>query len=157
MDQLRRTERYLTRLYYAYEGIQEPSATFSIEKPQDDCITFFMHCYHIKDWIKAIHCNSKKEKQAVEDYINANDELRICAHICNGAKHYEIRGKFRSGNAREVKVTKHTPKTHRFGTGKLEVHKCQFSIVSKDSVIDSLELAERCMELWNEYLARINA
>jgi hypothetical protein len=157
MEQLRRAERYLGRLRYAYEGIQEPSVIFSIDDPLDDCISFFMHCYHVKDWIKEIYCTSKEEKQALEDYINGNPELGICADICNGSKHYQLRSEFRSGQAQEVKATGHKALTYLTGTGGLEVHRCRFSVVSEDGVIDALELAEKCMELWNEYLARINA
>ncbi|WP_053976565.1 hypothetical protein [Mangrovimonas xylaniphaga] len=51
------------------------------EKVEDTIINFFTYGYHIKDWLK------KEGYEGVEEYINNNFELRICADLCNGAKH----------------------------------------------------------------------
>lgn len=153
MEQIERANRYLTRLQYAYEGIQRSSAIFSIDEPKDDCISFFMHCYHVKDWLIAIH-GKKKE---IEEFINSNLELRICADICNGAKHYKITGELRSGAHREVAVDSIDSSTWFTGTGGLDVHKCKFSVVSAEGSHDALQLAEKCMTLWGSYVASINA
>jgi hypothetical protein len=153
MEQLARAERYLTKLYYAYEGIQASSATFSIDQPKDDCISFFMHCYHVKDWLIALHGN----KQQTEDFINSNEELRICADICNGAKHYKITGELRSGSHQKVEVATLKSSTWITGSGGIEVHQCKFSVISESKTYDALQLAIKCMELWKFYVATIKA
>lgn len=153
MEQLDRANRYLTKLYYAYEGIQNSSASFSIDGPKDDCISFFMHCYHIKDWLIAIH----GRRTETEAFINSSPELRICADICNGAKHFKITGELRSGAHREVAVDSVDSSTWFTGMGGMEVHKCKFSVVSTEGSHDALQLAEKCMSLWKSYVAAINA
>jgi len=155
MEQLERAKRYLTRLHYAYEGIQESSAIFSIENPKDDCISFFMHCYHIKDWVQSLYCHTKEEKQSVEDFINDHSELKICADLCNGSKHFQLRSiaSYRSGEPQEVELREHKPITYITGSGGLEVHKCKFNVESASASYDALELAEKCMELWSEYFS----
>jgi hypothetical protein len=156
MEQLERASRYLSRLRYAYEGIQEPSAIFSIDNPKDDCISFFLHCYHIKDWVQQLYCSTKAEKKEVENFINANQALKVCADLCNGSKHYKLRSAdaYRSGEPQTVSVIDHQPVTYITGSGGMEVHTCTFSIESDSASYDALQLAERCMVLWNEYLAK---
>jgi hypothetical protein len=156
MEQLDRAGRYLSRMRYAYQGIQEPTLVFTIEDPRDDCISFFMHCYHIKDWVQHLCCHTKEQKQAVEDFINQHEELKICADICNGSKHYKLRsiGRYRSGEPQSVEVVQHEPITYLTGSGGLEVHKCQFAEESEGASHDALRLAEKCMELWGGYVAK---
>lgn len=153
MEQLARADRYLTKLFYAYEGIQASSATFSIDQPKDDCISFFMHCYHIKDWLIALY-GSKKETEA---FINANEELRICADICNGAKHFKVTSELRSGAHQKIEVGALKSSTWITGTGGIEVHQCKFSVVSEHKTYDALQLANKCMDLWKSYVATIKA
>jgi hypothetical protein len=147
-EQLNRADRYLTRLHYAYEGIQAHSATFSIDQPKDDCISFFMHCYHIKDWLIECHW----DKTQIEAFINASEALRVCADVCNGAKHCRINGKLRSGAHQRIDRATLASSIWTTGTGGVEVHKCTFSIVSASSSRDALELAIECMSLWKSYV-----
>ena len=52
-------------------------------------LAFFMNCYHLKDWIKN-DISDTSLNAAVEDYINQNACLKLCADICNGAKHLDL-------------------------------------------------------------------
>lgn len=155
MEQLDRAKRYLSRLRYAYEGIQDSSGMFSIENPKDDCISFFMHCYHIKDWIQHLYCKTLEEKQSVEDFINDNDELKICADLSNGSKHYRLRdiSKYRSGEHQDIELSDYKAATYITGTGGLEIHKCRFNVESANASFDALKLAEKCIELWSNYIS----
>jgi hypothetical protein len=156
MEQLERAKRYLSKLRYSYEGIQEPSAMFSIDNPTDDCISFFMHCYHIKDWVKQLYCSTKEERQEVEDFIDANEELKVCADLCNGSKHFKLRSasSYRSGEPQAVAVTDHQLVIYATGSRSMELHKCTFSITSDSASYDALQLAESCMILWKEYITQ---
>jgi hypothetical protein len=153
MEQFERVGRYLTRLCYAYEGIQASSATFSIQDPKDDCISYFMHCYHLKDWLIASYGNRKE----IEDFINANEELRICADICNGAKHLRITNGLRSGSNQRIEASGLESSLWITGSGGVEVHKCEFTVVSEHKTYDALQLAKRCMELWKSFVSTIQA
>ncbi|MDY8137574.1 hypothetical protein [Aquimarina sp. 2201CG5-10] len=48
---------------------------------KDSVMNFVLNSYSIKDWLK------REGYSEVENYINDNIELRICADLCNGAKH----------------------------------------------------------------------
>ena len=43
---------------------------------EDDMYSFFVHCYHLKEWIKNDEALMAKPK--VEDYINKHVSLRVC-------------------------------------------------------------------------------
>jgi hypothetical protein len=49
----------------------------------DIILSFFMRCYHLKDWLKSSGVNGTK----LDDYIEKTDELKICAKITNSTKH----------------------------------------------------------------------
>ena len=45
-----------------------------------------MNCHHLKDWIKNDSAAASVANN-VENYINNNPDLSLCADICNGVKH----------------------------------------------------------------------
>jgi hypothetical protein len=118
-----------------------------------------MHCYHIKDWVQHLYCKTKAQEQEVEDFINQHDELKICADLCNGSKHYRLRSidRYRSGAPQTLEVAQHDPVTYLTGSGGVEVHRCQFSIESESTSHDALTVAEKCMELWEGYVRELTA
>ena len=94
MEQIDRANRYLERLQSVYGGIFTTSDDRNLYK--DDTITFFMHCYHVRDWI--IHLNKVEIVAShVDEFINSHNELKICADLCNGSKHYRLQRNIRSG------------------------------------------------------------
>ena len=60
-----------------------------IEELYDDVMTFFIFCYHIKDYILN-DCSLHIKRKTIEAFINSNEYLRICADICNGTKHLKL-------------------------------------------------------------------
>ena len=86
IDQLNRVIRWYRRFQQINEGIQKGA---SFEGQYDDMLAFFMNCYHLKDWIKN-DISDDSLNTVVEDYINQNDCLKLCADICNGAKHLDV-------------------------------------------------------------------
>jgi len=61
-------------------------------KINDAFINFYILAYHIKDWLKDEGFSS------VEDYINVNLELSICADLCNITKHRKLNKPSRSND-----------------------------------------------------------
>ncbi len=53
----------------------------------DSVFNFAVTGHSIKDWLKNGYYSSKKDKKAVEEYINDTPMLRLCADLCNGSKH----------------------------------------------------------------------
>ena len=52
----------------------------------DDLITFFLHAYHLKDWIKSCRPD-QKEKLSV---LFSNFEMQCCRDLANGFKHKKL-------------------------------------------------------------------
>jgi hypothetical protein len=50
-------------------------------------LSFLMHCYHLKDWLKQSGVNGKK----VEGYVSKTRELRDCGDLTNSTKHLSSR------------------------------------------------------------------
>ena len=53
-------------------------------KINDAFINFYILAYHIKDWLK------NEGFSSVENYINENLELSVCADLCNITKHRKL-------------------------------------------------------------------
>jgi hypothetical protein len=149
MEQVERTRRYLKRLRDIYNEV--PYTADTREYYIDDVYSFFIHCYHIRDWI--IHLNllglSKKD---VDTFINAHNELRICADLCNGTKHCELKYNLRT--SRQPHLARWTFSSDGVNN-KMGTTKGNISILSGEIFYDALELAESCMKLWDEYIGEL--
>ena len=59
------------------------------ESMEDDARSFFVHCYHVRDWIvnddNAPSCIKKK----VNEFVRDNTYMKICADMSNGIKHFK--------------------------------------------------------------------
>ena len=105
-DQLRRVERYYRRC----EGIKTGATIGSVEDDNDTIYSFFIHCYHLRDWlnrdsvfehdaIKAKSCSDPPVKgqpctnpKCGTCYLEKTPALKLCQDICNGIKHLNSNG-----------------------------------------------------------------
>jgi hypothetical protein len=142
MEQLERAQRYLERIRNTYTGV--PYVEESHEYHTDDVHSFFVHCYHVRDWI--IQLNRVGTSAAeVDRYINEHEELRICADLCNGTKHCQLTRKMRTAKQ------PHVASKAFWSSGSndvLDTTRGEFGVIAEGKVHDALELAERCMALW---------
>jgi hypothetical protein len=53
----------------------------------DVIYTFFMHCFHLKDWLVGSRVTTKK---AVDAFIDGSVPMRWCRDICHGMKHFKL-------------------------------------------------------------------
>jgi hypothetical protein len=150
VEQIERANRYLERLRSLYCGIFTTSDDRDLY--EDDAITFFMHCYHVRDWI--VHLNKVGiTSSQVDEFINSHDELKICADLCNGSKHCRLQRNIRSGSQPHIAGKSYDTSTWLVGSGGGNVVKGRYTVVTASGNIDALELAERCMALWSEFIA----
>lgn len=151
MRQFDRVERYLQRMRNIYAGV--PHAYEHAAYHEDDVISFFIHCHHLRDWVS--HLNRVGEtSRDVDAFINAHHELKVCADLCNGSKHCRIT-RVRSGRQPHIAgklwwVTYLTP-----ATGAPTIFKATYKIITNDRIYDALALAEKCFELWSSYQAKL--
>lgn len=146
MEQFERAERYYERFRKIDEGVTvsvpEKERYMPDSQHYDDDVlqSFFIHCYHVKDWIKNDPDVSESAKAEIEDFINCSKELAICADLCNGAKHSYLKRKPRSGALPE------------YGGSRATVHlrdsldlkdRINVSLSGEDSITDANSLEEK--------------
>lgn len=54
----------------------------------DVVYAFFQSCYHLKDWVLTDKIKTSSE---IKKFIDDNDCMKICADICNGTKHFNLK------------------------------------------------------------------
>jgi hypothetical protein len=139
----------LNRLRAIYSGVRLTKETK--EECEDEVFSFFVNCHHIKDWLlrdRRLRISGK----LIPDFIDAHPELKICGDLCNGAKHCVLDRKPRTGSQPFLAGRQFESE----GTnGVFHTLKCRFTIISNGQFYDALELAQRCMALWDEFLTGV--
>lgn len=59
------------------------------DQARDVLIHFYMDAYQLKDWIKNDHA-AGIAPATIEGFVNSTPELRLCADLANGAKHFRL-------------------------------------------------------------------
>ncbi len=57
------------------------------EHRRNDYYSFFVTCFHLKDWIKNDPTVPQATRDKVETFVGTRQSLRVCADIANGVKH----------------------------------------------------------------------
>jgi len=149
MEQIERAERYLQRVREIYQGIF--SVSHDKARYEDDLLSFFMHCYHIRDWIIHLNKVGVTAKQ-VDEFIARHEALNICADLCNGSKHCRLTRSPRSGSQPHVTTKAYRSANWHAGSGGGDVIRGKYGILTKSGIIDALLLAEQCMALWRKFV-----
>jgi site-specific recombinase XerD len=67
----------------------------ALEDIMDDIVAFFQNCYHLKDWIEHDTVSKARLDSLGIDIdralINADDDMKLLADLCNGSKHMELK------------------------------------------------------------------
>lgn len=111
----------------------------------DAMLTFFHHCYALKDWIKN-DPDAGVLAQHVEAVVSGSPELCACADIANGSKHLNLTRR-RSGQVQTVIL-------HAFrGVDPISV---PYMYVGEPggNQQDAYELANACMARWATFLGK---
>ena len=59
-------------------------------KKEDELITFFMHCWHLKDHLRNDPTVSQALRVRLTQAVHSAPSLRIAQKIANGTKHYNL-------------------------------------------------------------------
>jgi hypothetical protein len=133
-----------------YSGVRLTKETK--EECEDEVFSFFVNCYHIKDWLprdRSLRVSGK----LIRDFIDSHLELKICGDLCNGAKHCVLSRTPWTGSQPVLAGRLYESE----GTnGVFHTIKCKFTILSNGQFYDALELAQRCMALWDGFLASVS-
>lgn len=136
-----------------YSGIFSSSG-HDKEAYDDDVISFFIHCYHVRDWI--IHLNKLGiTARQVDAYMDSHRALTVCADLANGSKHCKLTRSMRGNSQPHIAGKKRNTTTWLTGSGGGEVMKCKYTVLSDTESLDALELAAECVLLWESYVREL--
>jgi len=113
---------------------------------QDDVYAFFLNCYHLKDWIK--NDPNVRPRENVEEFINTNEALKLCADICNGLKHLK-RDPRKSRSGKDPQFGK---RDFRLSLPESTIS-VKYTIDTADGSVDAFELATKCLRAWEDFIA----
>jgi hypothetical protein len=60
---------------------------------EDDLWTFFMHAWHLKDWVKHDTAVPQAVRDSIENDVKQHRALMVAADLANGAKHLTLTSK----------------------------------------------------------------
>jgi hypothetical protein len=148
------SEQY-ERMQRSYDRFRQikPGLTDKISSDyEDDIYAFFMHCNHLKDWIKndrSVKARMPNIGADVERFINESEALSLCADLCNSLKHLELK---RSGGGERPTFGRKQYR-YRLNLGSIRLE----WLVERNNKppIDAFELATECIAEWDQFLQRL--
>lgn len=114
----------------------------------DIILSFFIHCYHLSDWLRESGVESKK----IRDYVSKTKDLQICQILAYDIKHMDIRER----NPDRKKIIDWRamglpwPIVRTYDVFRKEEGNLAFLIDGKER--DCHDLMQKCMEAWNTFL-----
>lgn len=133
--QLERLERWYVRARQAKE----------VHEIEDYLYAFFQGCHHLREWLP----EQEFPPQAVSQFLAAHIELQVCRDLANLTKHRELG---------RPPATSAEPSIARVyvanGLGWFGGDAALVALTDvSDRPYDLLELANRCLTLWSEFLS----
>ncbi|MEI6117224.1 MAG: hypothetical protein WCP99_22000 [Burkholderiales bacterium] len=149
VEQLERARRCLRRFEALCAGIAHTKDAVNYD---DDVYAFFQNCYHLKDWIKNDPYCSKWPNP--EKLIDNDQNLQICADLCNAQKHLKLTRPPRSAQnpqfaGRGLKLAI----DDRGGSTTVGIAISYNVTTDNFGTIDALVLAKDCMTAWENYIS----
>jgi hypothetical protein len=142
IEQYERVKRCYQRLQEIENGrIHDRSSDFY----DDEFLTFFLNCYHLKDWIKNDDSVPQEFRGSIEKFIEDNNCFHYCADIANGAKHLKL-NKRRRVEKDIIKGPRHFILELFEGMGlKHPIIRERYSFQIGDQIIDGFKLSTECI------------
>jgi hypothetical protein len=153
MEQYERMKRSYDRFHKIKHGLEhtEPSVHY-----EDDIYVFFMHCWHLKEWIKndsAVKTRMPKIGDDVERFVKESEPLSLSADLCNSLKHLERNTqKYKPRSSEEPTFGR---KVHHYEQvfGSASIHGLDWLVERKNKPpIDAFDLATDCISEWDKFM-----
>ncbi|MDQ6878930.1 MAG: hypothetical protein M3082_14815 [Candidatus Dormibacteraeota bacterium] len=135
-----------------YEMLPQLDDASPLECYKDDAISFFVNCFHLKDWLRK---DPKTEALVgdLEGFIGAIPALKACADLANYSKHGPLNKRVRVdpfAQTRNHRIAVYT----QWEQGPMKLANTSGSIQVRVGMQlrDSAELAGECVNAWQRYL-----
>ncbi|MEJ0053889.1 MAG: hypothetical protein WDN10_04170 [bacterium] len=157
LDQWARINRWHRKVNTFYEG--ERSVLEDNER-LDMVRTFFIECFHLKDWIKADFPNLSVATERIFDRVEGEECFKICADLANASKHVDLNKAVRKDKETKIGTQGITimvdpikwdsdPKDYL-----PPVCKYRWDIIASRKKFDVKELADECIESWKKFMRK---
>lgn len=138
LNRIKRLEQDIRRFSVATED--------NFESAIDAFTSFFIQCYHLKDWL----IESRYNRRDVNLFIDNSVPLSLCRDIANKQKHkkidqYEPKNHLSEKRGVSGSIIKYFDpfrKENRFG----------IDVQEFGTLIDVIDLAEKCLGEWEKFL-----
>ena len=146
LSQLARVRRHYDRFKAINDGDDGLPDT---DLCMDTIVSFFMHCYHLKDWLINDVEFPHKTRNQIEDFVTNTESLAIAADICNCEKHLELDRDPRSGDTPEL-----SGRIFNLNVGGNTPDTMQLQNEHGAQLRDAFEIATDAMEQWDNFINR---
>jgi hypothetical protein len=146
-EQWERTKRYFER----FETLSEKGRIHDTnsENYVHDVYSFFIHCYHLKDWIK--NDPSSPLQPTAQDFGRKSVSFQICRDLCNGAKHLAV--KHPGSNLTEHQLGR---KHFKFNVSKRFIS-VRIFVNTINGEREAFDIARTCVAEWEAFFAAKDA
>ncbi|HWL36691.1 MAG TPA: hypothetical protein VNQ77_10895 [Frankiaceae bacterium] len=138
----RAQHRRMIRAFGWLHGIAPPTPTFVVADIEDGFITFFMHAWHLKDWLRHDGLGRR-----VERLVQRYPALLLAADLANGVKHLRLTST-RTGDVNTA-MTSLT-----FDGDPTDGLSASVRISSGSMKLDAVEVARDVLSAWEDLLHR---
>ena len=141
------------RLGRRYNRFQELNQGIVHEVPSehyvDDVLSFFMDCWHLKDWLRNDPASGLTKDELDEMTLGSNN-LRLCADLANGTKHLKLTHWKAAPDAR------FGPRHYAVGlsVGEPTTIAVKATVAAGNNAYDAFELGTACVEEWKAFLSQ---
>jgi len=147
------------RMQRSYDRFREIRSADKVPSDyEDDIYAFFMHCYHLKDWVKndtSVKTRMPNIGSDVEQFINQSDAISLCAELCNSLKRLELN---RSDRSDPPRVFGRRQYHSQLNLGLRSTIRLEWLIERNNKPgIDAFELATECIAEWDKFLKRLSS
>jgi hypothetical protein len=144
-EQYERMKRYLARASEPMIGADREAHN---QRVLDDLASFFVFCFHLKDWLKGDPQSGIGHKE-VENFVRQSESLSLCGDLANASKHAALK----AGSVRADPNPRVQGGTLTSDLGPLRFVGSWFAVVtSKGEEHDALSLARQCLAEWDGFL-----
>jgi hypothetical protein len=136
------------RMMRAYR--RAASATAISIQAEDDFYSFFVCCFHFKDWLKNDPTIPAAIKTAPGVVGNTNESLKLCADLANGIKQLRADRSARVDADSTVSAVQSAFPATAFQKNAVQTH--ERIVVVAGSYFDAREVASACVAAWAAFL-----
>lgn len=118
------------------------------EKAIDAFTSFFIQCYHLRDWL----VQSYYKRRDIDIFISKSISLSLCRDIANKQKHKEIDRYEPQNHLIEHNISGLSTPITKYYDPYRDENRFGIDVQEFGTLIDVIDLAEKCIEEWEKFL-----